>query len=136
MFPLVAIGGVIGAIVSVAKGASWLSDQLGSTKGTGSVGGKTEVKPGSDAKASSFQAALAAQAAGQSVPPSASTAPTTLPAAASSAMLPAQQHGPDYDAIARMKAGIFAYSHVGEHRDGHDKATQPSSGADGSVGRS
>jgi len=29
MFPLLAIGGVIGAVVSVAKGASWLSDQLG-----------------------------------------------------------------------------------------------------------
>ena len=35
-----AIGGVIGAVISAAKGASWLSDQLDSTKAAASAGGK------------------------------------------------------------------------------------------------
>jgi hypothetical protein len=28
MFPLVAIGGAIGAVMSIAKGAEWLSEQI------------------------------------------------------------------------------------------------------------
>jgi hypothetical protein len=62
MFPLAIIAGVVGAVASAAKGASWLSDQLDSTKGSASAGGKTEAKPATTAKASQFEAALAAQA--------------------------------------------------------------------------
>ena len=40
MFPI-AIGGVIGAVVSAVQGADWLSDKLDSSKGAGSVGGKS-----------------------------------------------------------------------------------------------
>src|SRR5690242_12915390 len=113
MFPLAVIGGAIGAVFSIAKGASWLSDQLDSTKASAAAGSKAQVRSESDAKAvASFQAALAAQSAGQSLPTPPAAAPAPVPAA-----LPLQQHGPDYDALARMKAGIFAYSHVGEHRD-------------------
>ncbi len=39
MFPLLAIGGVISAVSSVAKGASWLAGKLNPT-GAASAGGK------------------------------------------------------------------------------------------------
>src|SRR5689334_17219455 len=117
MFPLVAIGGVIGAVMSIAKGASWLADQLDSTKGATSVGGKAEAKPTADAKASQFEAALAAQVAGQKAPVS------SVPAA----NVPLT-HGTDYDSLARMKVGMLAYTHVGEHRSAHAK--QPSASGD------
>jgi hypothetical protein len=122
MFPLLAIGGVIGAVMSAAKGASWLSDQLDATKNAASAGGKSEARPATDAKAASFESALAAQVAGQTMPasaPSPSTQVTSVTAA---------QHGTDYDALGRMKAGIFAYSHVGEHH-GHQKSAPQGSDA-------
>jgi hypothetical protein len=128
MFPLLAIGGVIGAVVSVAKGASWLSDQLDSTKNAASAGGKSESRPATEAKTSPFEAALAAQVAGQSLPVSPTAAPARL------TDVTAVQHGTDYDALARMKAGVFAYSHVGEHH-GHQKPS-PNTGDATTVTRS
>ncbi|HET7883400.1 MAG TPA: hypothetical protein VFL55_21115 [Acetobacteraceae bacterium] len=122
MFPLLAIGGVIGAVVSAAKGASWLADQLDPTKNAASAGGKSETKPATDAKATSFEATLAAQVAGQTVPASAPSP------AAQVANVTAAQHGTDYDALGRMKAGMFAYSHVGEHH-GHQKSAPQGSDA-------
>src|SRR5262245_34857426 len=105
MFPLLAIGGVIGAVVSVAKGASWLSDQLDATKNAASAGGKSETKPATDAKATSFEATLAAQVAGQKAPIGAA-----VPAGA-----PISARGTDHDALARMNAGILAYGQIGRH---------------------
>ncbi len=123
MFPIVAIGGVIGAVFSVAKGASWLADQLDSSKSTASVGGKGEAKPATSeaaTKASPFEAALSAQVAGQ-----------TLPASPSAASVPVL-HAPDYDASARIKAGVVAYNHIGEHRGNHGKP-HPAAGSDNDV---
>jgi len=110
MLPLLAIGGVIGAVMSVAKGASWLSDQLGTTKGAASAGGKA-APPAATASKSQFDAALAAQVAGQSVPIQPSTPTAALP----------QQHGTDYATLGRLRAGVAAYSQVAEHRDNHPK---------------
>lgn len=124
MFPIVAIGGVIGAVISVAKGASWLAEQLDSSKVGASVGSKPEPKTATEAKASQFEAALAAQVAGQKAPVATAAAQASLPPVG----------GPDYDALARMKAGLFAYSHVGEHRDGQAKAS--AAGEDRPVTRS
>jgi hypothetical protein len=123
MFPLLAIGGVIGAVMSVAKGASWLSDQLDATKNAASAGGKSETRPATDAKATSFEATLAAQVAGQSLPAS-----TPAPSA-QVAGVTATQPGTDYDALARMRAGVFAYSHVGEHHNHQKPALQGSDAA-------
>lgn len=125
MFPIVAIGGVIGAVFSIAKGASWLADQLDTSNKGASVGSKPGPKTATEAKASPFEAALAAQVAGQKAPVATTTVPSGLPPVG----------GPDYDALARMKAGIFAYNHVGEHRDGHAKASA-ASGEDRPVTRS
>jgi hypothetical protein len=111
VLPLIAIGGVIGAVMSVAKGASWLSDQLDQTKSSASAGGKAEPKTTDTAKASPFAATLAAQVAGQSVPVS---TPTPV-------SLPQQQQTPDYDTAARIKAGLVAYGQIGEHRTNHAK---------------
>lgn len=108
MLPLVAIGGVIGAIVSVAKGASWLSDQINGTKNSGSAGGKAGPTALSDAQASSFAATLAAQTAGQSVPASAPVATASIP------VVP-HVNATDYSTLDRVKAGVVAYSHIGEH---------------------
>jgi hypothetical protein len=116
MFPIVAIGGVIGAVFSIAKGASWLVDQLDSAKAGASAGGKPEPKTAAGAKPSQFEAALAAQVAGQKTPVATTTASGLPPLG-----------GPDYNTLARMKAGLFAYSHVGEHRDGHGKDSQAAS---------
>jgi hypothetical protein len=44
-------------------------------------------------------------------------------------MIP-QLHGTDYDSLARLQAGTFAYSHIGEQHKHH--ATQPHD-ADGST---
>jgi hypothetical protein len=122
MFPIVAIGGVISAVASVAKGVSWLSDKLDSTKGA-SEGGGGDARSTTAARASQFEAVLAAQAAGQSVPPSPS-------AATSPANVPPHQHGPDYDSLARMQAGMAAYSHVGEHRGNHPR---PAGGGEATI---
>lgn len=113
MFPIAIIAGIIGAVVSGAQGASWVSNHVDGSTGAASAGGKGEAKPQTDAKAPSFDAALAAQVAGQSVPAS----PATVAAAPS--QLPLAQHATTYDTLARTQAGIMAYSHVGEHRGSH-----------------
>jgi len=115
MLPLIAIGGVIGAVMSLAKGASWLSDQLEQPTGA-SAGGKVDTTAASDASASAFEAALTAQSAGSPVPagPSASATPATTTVAAT------QTHGTDYASLARMHAGLFAYSYIGERQNGQD----------------
>ncbi|HEY7579127.1 MAG TPA: hypothetical protein VH855_16170 [Acetobacteraceae bacterium] len=110
MFPLVAIGGAIGAVMSIAKGASWLTDQI-SDKGAASAGGKAGPKALTEAQASAFAATLAAQTAGQTMPAS--------PASPASAAAVTQQvTGPDENTAARAKAGVLAYSHIGAHH-GH-----------------
>ena len=45
MFPIAIIAGVIGAVVSTAQGASWVSNHLDSSKAAASAGGKGEAKP-------------------------------------------------------------------------------------------
>ena len=115
MFPLLAIGGVIGAVMSIGKGASWLSGQVDSASSGASVGGKGDAKPDAEAKVSAFESTLAAQVAGQSVPVSAA-----MPATAAVTALPLT-HGPDQDVLGRMKAGMLAYNHIGEHRGNHAK---------------
>ena len=115
MFPIAIVAGVIGAVVSGAQGVSWLSDHIGSTKNTASVGGKSEPTSQTDAKSSpSFEAALAAQVTGQSVP-------TSTPVTPTQSSVPVSQLGTSYDTLARTNAGIAAYSQVGEHRNGHTK---------------
>ena len=103
--------------MSVAKAADWLSDKLDSTKGSGSVGGKPEPAKLTEAQASAFAATLAAQNAGQGLPPSlpVSTAPIAIP----------QLSGTDYAMLDRIKAGLSAYDHVGEHRGNHTAAVAP-----------
>jgi hypothetical protein len=129
MFPIAIIAGVIGAVVSGAQGASWVSDHVGSSKDTASVGGKSETTSQTDAKSSSpFEAALAAQVTGQSVPASKAVTPTQ-------SSVPVSQLGTDYDTLERTKAGITAYSQVGEHRNSHAKQSTGTSDA-GSVTRS
>jgi hypothetical protein len=111
MFPILAIGGVISAVASVAKGASWLAGKLDST-GTASDSGKAGGKPMTAAQASQFDAVLSAQVAGQSVPVSPSAPVNVLP----------HQSGPDYASLARIQAGMVAYNQIGEHRGNHSKA--------------
>jgi hypothetical protein len=120
MLPLIALAGVIGAVMSVAKGAAWASDQVDSTKGAASVGGKGGAKTQIDAKSAPFADALAAQVAGQSMPasPAATPMPINLP--------PSQ--GTDYDALARMQAGLAAYNHIGAHHGDHPKPADNSDG--------
>jgi hypothetical protein len=131
MLPLVAIGGVIGAVMSVVKGASWLSDQLGSGN-TASVGGKGDAKAATGAATSSFETALAAQAAGQTVPTGIAGAAASGSASAVSPTLSASMvsatHGVDQDALARMNAGIAAYSHIGQHHAKHPAGTAKPAG--------
>ena len=126
MLPLLVIGGVIGAVAYIAKGGSWLSSQVSDANGSASAGGKGGLTPLTEAQMSSFSATLAAQAAGQGVPTS--TLATVSPAPAST-MIP-QLHGTDYDSLARLQAGTFAYSHIGEQHKHH--AAQPQA-ADGSA---
>jgi hypothetical protein len=121
MLPLLVIGGVIGAITSIAKGGSWLSEQVSGSGGSASAGGKGGLGPLTEAQSSSFAATLAAQAAGQGMPSSALA--TAAPAPASS-MIP-QLHATDYDSLARLRAGTFAYSHIGEQDKRHAAAVKP-----------
>jgi hypothetical protein len=126
MFPLIAIAGVISAVASVAKGTVWLSDKLGATDGSASPGAKTAAKPQTAARTSPFEAALAAQSAGQTLPAggngtvaagaptAAATVPSTVPAT----------RGTDYDSLARIRAGVAAYGHIGEHRGNHTGAAK------------
>jgi hypothetical protein len=116
MFPIIAIGGAISAVASVIKGASWVSDRL-SASGSASTGGKDAAKPTAAAKASPFEAALAAQAAGQTLPGS-STRSAAAASAAQAATVP-PGHVTDYDTVARMKAGMAAYTHIGERHGNH-----------------
>lgn len=120
MLPLIAaVGGVIGTVFSVAKGASWLSDQLSSAKSSASAGGKSGPTPLSAADSASFAAALAAKSAGQSTP-------TTTGSVTMAAVMPLSG-GTDYDMLARMKAGTIAYSHIGEHHGNRSgAASRPS----------
>ena len=131
MLPLLLIGGVIGAVASIAKGGSWLSSQVSDANGSASAGGKGGLSPLTEAQMSSFSATLAAQAAGQGMPTS--TLATASPAPASS-MIP-QLHGTDYDSLARLQAGTFAYSHIGEqhkHHAGEAKSADGSAAVAGS----
>jgi len=89
MLPLLVIGGVIGAIASIAKGGSWLSDQISGSDGSASAGGKGGLTPLTEAQSSSFAATLAAQAAGQGCRP----ARWLLHTAPASTMIP-QLHAP------------------------------------------
>ena len=132
MFPIVAIGGVIGAVFSIAKGASWLSDQLDSSNASASVGGKgdgkTETGSSADTQTSQFEAALAAQVAGQNQPAAAVTGTTTSSTATSATgganAATMSVVGATYDPVARMKAGLIAYSQVGANRDDQSTASQ------------
>jgi hypothetical protein len=118
MLPLLAVGGVIGAIMSIGKGASWLSDQVSGAKGAGSAGGKAGPTPLTSAQASAFATTLAAQIAGQSLPPS-------TPVATTANLVP-HVNGPDYSMLERIKAGAAAYNQIGEHRGNHAGAiSQP-----------
>lgn len=110
--PLLAVGGVISAVMSVAKGASWLADQINGTRGTASAGGKAGPTPLTDAQASAFATTLAAQSAGQSLAPSTPVAmpPNLVPQAM----------------LERMKTGIAAYTQIGKHYGNHAGAiSQP-----------
>jgi hypothetical protein len=119
------VGGIIGAVVSAIQGGSWLSDKIDAAHAA-SAGGKSGATSQTAANTSPFEAALAAQAAGQSLPSTTGGLAAISSPTLSAAIVPAT-HGTDYDSLARMKAGIMAYSHIGEHR-----AKSPSA-VDGSV---
>ena len=104
MFPIAAIGGVIGAAISIAKGVSWLSDQLETARSSASAGGKVELPGMSEAKGAQFEAALAAQVAGQKQPLATPTVPEG----------PLLPRGPDYATADRIKAGVLAYGQIGD----------------------
>jgi hypothetical protein len=127
MFPFVAIAGAISAAASVIKGASWIADQLDSSRTT-SAGSKVGVKPQTEAKASSFEAALAAQAAGQTLPGGSTSAEAAKNSTPYAWVQPTR--GTDYDTLARMQAGLAAYGHIGE-RHGNDAGSARQSSADG-----
>ena len=130
MFPIAIIAGVIGAVVSTAQGASWASDHLGSSKAA-SAGGKAAATSQPDAKTSaSFEAALAAQVTGQSVPAGSATT-----SSAASSVTSTQQYGTDYDTLARTSAGITAYGRAAEHRAGSAPSTQDTT-SDSQITRS
>jgi hypothetical protein len=121
MFPIAIVAGVIGAVVSTAQGASWIQDHLGSSGDASSVGGKSDAKsPSSAGTSPSFEAALAAQVTGQSVPTSTTTGTTGTAVAATVASV---HQATAYDTLERTKAGIATYGHVGEHRNGHAKSS-------------
>jgi hypothetical protein len=128
MLPLLVVGGIIGAVVSAVQGGSWLSDKVDASNNSASVGGKASATPATDTKTSPFAAALAAQVAGQSMPASPAVAPV-------SSIVPPSQYGTDYDALARMNAGLVAYNHIGEHHGNHTKQP-PDVGGAGPVMRS
>ena len=150
MFPLIAIGGAIGAILSTIKGASWVSNQIDAAKGADATA--TSDKQSQTAGAASFEKALAAQAAGQSVPtaagnapaaaapapavaapaPASAAAPAPTPTPAPAGILAAAQ-GTDYASLARMQAGIAAYGSVGEHRGHHSGHPRPPAPGDDTM---
>ncbi len=123
MFPIIAIAGVIGAVASVAKGADWAAEKLAAIRADRTPAEKTSGNAKLDAAKSGFEQALAAQAAGQAMPSSAVAASgKTAPAA----VVPVS-HGTDYDSLARIRAGVAAYGHVGERREDHGWPTRPPS---------
>ena len=133
MFPIAVIGGVIGAVISAAEGASWLSRQIDTAKTSASVGGKGDGKTDTSGsstsgenKVSQFEATLAAQVAGQNQPVTATTSSSTVATTLT---------GPSYDTVARMKAGLIAYAQVGDHR-GNDSATASGVNQDRAAARS
>jgi hypothetical protein len=128
MLPLIAIGGAISAVASVFKGASWLSDKLSSSSSSTSAASAVNPAAKTDAKFAPFEAALKAQVAGQTLPGSSAgaTAATSL---TSSSAVPLT-HGTDYDSLARMQAGMAAYSQIGEHRGNHPGAATPPGAVD------
>jgi hypothetical protein len=128
MFPLIAIAGVISAVATTIKGASWLSDKVGSAQAAPSAGAKPGAKAQTDARSSAFEAALTAQAAGQTVPGSGSGTPAGM-IQTSSAAVPLL-HGTDYGSLARMQAGMAAYSHIGEHHGNHPGAAKQPEASD------
>jgi hypothetical protein len=127
MFPIAIVAGVIGAAVSVAQGASWVQNHVGPSGSASSVGGKSDAtSQTSGSTSASFDAVLAAQAAGQSVP----TSTTSTPVSTSSALTTQAHQLTSYDTLERTKAGVAAYSHAGQHRNS-EKASES-----GSVTRS
>lgn len=116
MFPIIAIGTVIGAVASVIKGANWVGDHLLSPR-------EDSTTP-PDARPSGFQAALAAQNAGQAVP--VTVAPPARVAGSGSVLpLMPQTHDTDYQSLARMRAGLAAYQASDLKRNNiHEKAGQ------------
>ena len=118
MFPIIAIGTVIGAVASVIKGASWLKDHAGAAQDTNAApdAGKQADRPGA-----AFQAALAAQGAGQVVPVAA-TPPSTAAAGNGLLVIPLT-HGTDYQSLAQMRAGLAAYQ-AADVRGAHDNVGQ------------
>lgn len=104
MFPIMAIGTVIGAVASVIKGASWLKDHVSAAKDTGPTpdAGKPADGPGA-----AFQATLAAQAAGQVVPVASPGASTAV--SGTGLLVIPQTHETDYQSLAQIRAGLAAY---------------------------
>ena len=47
--------------------------------------------------------------------------------------MPPSQHGTDYDALARMKAGFAAYNHIGAHHGNHTEQPPVRLGDAGTV---
>ena len=110
MFPIIAIGTVIGAVASVIKGANWLTDHVSPTPDTNAApaDGKQADGPGA-----AFQAALAAQGAGQPLPAASVAASAAIPGAAVP-VIP-QTHGTDYQSLAQIRAGLAAYQAADLH---------------------
>jgi hypothetical protein len=128
VFPLIAIAGVVSAVVSVAQGTSWLSGKINPANAGATSGSKAAAKPPADAKVSPFEATLAAQAAGQTLPGSRTGTVAAMSPMASSMVPPI--HGADYDSLARMKAGLAAYGQIGQHHGNHTGSAKPSGAED------
>ena len=114
MFPIVAIGTVIGAVASVIKGASWLKDHVSSAEDAGAA---PEAGKPADGPGAAFQAALAAQGAGQVMP--AAPAPGSTAGSGNGLLVIPQTHDTDYQSLAQMRAGLAAYQ-AADLRRSHD----------------
>jgi hypothetical protein len=101
MFPILAIGTVIGAVASAIKGANWLNDHV------------VSAKP--DTQTKGFEAALAAESAGQVVPVIPSP-PASQAVSGTVGVIP-ETHGTDYQSLDRMRAGLAAYQDVDLRRN-------------------
>ena len=120
-FPLLAIGAIIGAVSSIAKGITWISHKLSGIEDAGEDDVKTGAK-GASTKATKFSDVLAAQTAGQTVPigPSCATptASVTMSTPTTSRMTPSGTIGlTEADVHARIQSGLAAYSRLGERRE-------------------